>query len=256
MEIKKFNKNDFGTLTTIISDKTGLVMFVGQEVAKMWGHTNLRQAVSRLCKDDEYKVIKFKEYPGFKHLLLSNDLLQSSNAPSIMLITESALYKLALASNLEKAKPFRDWVTSEVLPSIRKNGYYSIADQTQKILIHTNKTIQKQNSKDINAKNFIEGGVAAIIEYNRKSCLLHSGKTTKELKEMGKQIGLKSKQRTSAKEVLRNTKPEIACAMSFTDDLVKKGFDLNTVSELSKKSAIPLFKGMIEIGANPKELNE
>lgn len=256
MEIKKFNRNEFGTLTTITNEKTGIVMFVGQEVAKMWGHTNLRQAVNRLCNENEFKVIKFKQYPEFKHLLLSNDLLQSSNAPSIMMITESALYKLALASNLEKAKPFRDWVASEVLPSIRKNGYYSIADQTQKILIHTNKSIQKQNSKDVNTKNFIEGGVSAIIDYNKKSCLLHSGKTTKEIKEYGKQIGLKSTERSSAKEVLRHTKPEIACAMSFTDDLVKKGFDLNTVSELSVKSAIPLFKGMIELGANPNELNQ
>jgi len=256
MDIRKFNKKEFGTLTTIVNDKTGIIMFVGQEVAKMWGHTNLRQAIGRLCNDDEYKVIKFKNYPEFKYLLLSNNLLQSSNASSIMMITESALYKLALASNLDKAKPFRDWVTSEVLPSIRKNGYYSIADQTQKILIHTHKSIQKQNSKDINAKNYIEGGVSAIIDYNKKSCLLHSGKTIKQLKEYGKQIGLKSTERTSAKEVLRHIKPEIACAMSFTDDLVNKGFDLNTVSELSINSAIPLFKGMIELGINPKELNE
>jgi len=256
MHIEKFTKEEFGTLTTIISDKTNVVMFVAKEVCDNWGHTNPTQAIKNAgLTDMEYKVIPFKKFPGFKFELTKLGLVGLKSS-SITMITESGMYKLVLSSNLEKAKPFRDWVTSEVLPAIRKDGYYSIADQTQKILIHTNKAIQKQNSKDVNAKNFIEGGVTAIIEYNRKSCLLHSGKTTKELKEMGKQIGLKSVQRTSAKEVLRNTKPEIACAMSFTDDLVKKGFDLNTVSELSKNSAIPLFKGMIEIGANPKELNE
>jgi len=44
--------------------------------------------------------------------------------------------------------------------------------------------------------------------------------------------------------------------MSFTDSLVKKGFDLNTVSELSLKAAVPLFQGMIELGVKPSELNK
>jgi hypothetical protein len=42
--------------------------------------------------------------------------------------------------------------------------------------------------------------------------------------------------------------------MSFTDDLVNKGFDLKTVSELSLKCAVPLFEGMLELGVKPKEL--
>lgn len=254
MKIDKFIKQEFGTLTTITSEKTGIVMFVGNEIAKMWGHTNLRQAINRICNKDEFSVIKFKNYPDFKKQLLSNGLLQSSNAPSITMLKESALYKLALASNLEKAKPFRDWVASEVLPSIRKHGYYSLANQTNAVLIHTNVAIQKSNSKDINAKNYIEKGIESVIEYNRNSCLLHTGKTPSEIKKMGLDVGLKSSERNSAKEVLRHTKPELACAMSFTDSLVKKGFDLKTVSELSLKSAVPLFQGMLELGIKPDEL--
>ncbi len=256
MKIAKFNKSEFGTLTTIISEHTGVVMFIGKEVAEMWGHTNLRQAVKRICSEDEFKVIKLKKYPDFKKQLLSNNLLQSSNAPSIMMLTESAMYKLALASNLDKAKPFRDWVAQEVLPSIRKHGYYSFANQTQKLMIHTEHSIQKQNSKDVNKKNFIEGGIESVIEYNRQSSLLHTGKLPHEWIEEGKKIGLKSKERSSGKEVIRHLKPEIACGMSFTDDMVKKGFDLKTVSELTNKAAIPLFKGMLEIGAIPAELND
>jgi len=254
MKIEKFTKNEYGTLTTITSDKTGIVMFVGNEVAKMWGHTNLRQAVNRLCNKDEYSVIKLKQYPDFKKELLSNKLLQSSNAPTIMMLKESAIYKLALASNLDKAKPFRDWVAGEVLTSIRKNGYYSIANQSNAIMIHTNTSIQKSNSKDINAKNFIEKGIESVIEYNRNSCLLHTGKTPSEIKEIGKNKGLKTAERNSAKEVLRHINPPLACAMSFTDSLVKAGFDLKTCSELALKSAVPLFQGMIEMGINPKEL--
>lgn len=255
MQINKFCKEEFGNLTTITSEKTGIVMFIAPEIGKMWGHTNMRQAVSRLLNNNEYKVIKKSDYPGFFKILVSNKVLPAK-AQHIQLVTESAVYKLALASNLNEAKPFRDWVTSEVIPSIRKNGYYSIANQTEKILLNTNVSIQKQHSKEINKKNFIEKGLEAVIEYNTNSCLLHTGKTPKEIKEYGKISGLKSKERNSAKEVLRHTKPELACAMSFTDDMVNKGFDLKTVSELSIKCAVPLFQGMIELGCDPKELNE
>lgn len=255
MKIDKFNRPEFGTLTTITSEKTGLVMFIAPEIGRMWGHTNIKQVVNRILNKDEYKVVNKSKYPEFFNQLVSNNLLPSK-AQRIQLVTESAVYKLALASNLEKAKPFRDWVASEVLPSIRKNGYYSIANQTEKILIHTNIALQKQNSKDINAKNYIEKGIESVIEYNRQSCLFHTGKTPHEIKEIGQKAGLKSIERSSAKEVLRHLRPEIACGMSFTDDMVKKGFDLKTVSELSLRCAVPLFEGMIEIGVIPKELNQ
>jgi anti-repressor protein len=182
IDIRKFSKEEFGTLTSITNHDTNVVMFVASEVGKAWGHTNIKQAVTRLLNPEEYKVIKKSDFPEFFKILVRNKVLPTK-AQRIQLIVESGMYKLVLSSNLEKAKYFRDWVTGEVLPSIRKNGYYSIADQTQKLMIHTNHLIQKQNSKDVNAKNYIENGVRSVIDYNRKSCLLHSGKTTTEVKE-------------------------------------------------------------------------
>lgn len=252
--LEKFTNKDFGTLTKIENEKTGIVMFVGSEVAKNWGHTNLTQAIkSANLNKDEYKVIDLKLYREFKTQLTKFKLV-GQRSSTITMLTEGGMYKLALASNLEKAKPFRDWVANEVLPSIRKKGYYSLADQSNKILIHANTSIQKNNSKDINAKNYIESGIESVIEYNRNSCLLHTGKTPSEIKKQGKELGLKSAECNSAKEVLRHTKPELACAMSFTDSLVAKGFDLKSVSELALKSAVPLFQGMIELGMKPSEL--
>ena len=253
MKIQKFEKPEFGSLTTIKSDKTGVVMFIAAEVGRMWGHTNMTSVTRSILNSNEIILLKKSEWPDLFRIFVSNQMLPSK-AQRIQLITESALYKLALASNLDKAKPFRDWVASEVLPSIRQNGYYSIADQSKAILIHTNTNIQKQNSKEINSKNYIEKGLESVIEYNRQNCIIHTGKTPTEIKELGKALGLKSKDRTSAKEVLRHTKPELACSMSFTDSLVKQGFDLNTVSELSLKCAVPLFQGMIELGIKPAEL--
>lgn len=254
MQIIKFNNNNFGTLTVFSSESTGVVMFIAKEACELWGHSNPTQAIKNAgLNDDEYKTIELKKFKEFKSQLTKSGLV-GLKASSITVITESGLYKLALASNLDKAKPFRDWVTSEILPSIRKNGYYSIADQSEKILLHTNVSVQKQNSKDINTKNYIENGIESVIEYNKLNCLKHTGHYPNEIKELGKESGLKSSERTSAKEVLRHLKPELACSMSFVDSLVKKGYDFNTVSELSLKSAVPLFQGMIELGIKPNEL--
>lgn len=253
--IKRFTREEFGTLTTITSGKTGVVMFIASEIGRLFGHTNMTSVSRTILNSNEMMVLKKSEYNDLFRIFVSNQILPSK-AQRIQLVTESGLYKLALASNLDKAKPFRDWVTSEVLPSIRKNGYYSFANQTQAIMMNTNISIQKQNSKDINGKNLIEKGIEGVIEYNRNSCLLHTGKLPKDIKEMAKNIGLKSKDRVSAKEVLRHINPALACSMSFTDSLVKNGFDLKTCSELSLKAALPLFQGMIEIGVTPKELND
>lgn len=255
IQIDRATNNIFGTLTFITSKKTGQIMFLAREVAIMWGHKNIRAAIARLLSEDEVKVVSKSRYPGFFKDLVSSTVLQSK-VQRIMVITESGMYKLALASNLEKAKPFKDWVTKEVIPSIRKKGYYSIADQTGKMMIHTDINIQKQNSKDVNRVNFEAGGVESTIEYNRQSMILHTGKTPSEIKEMGKEAGLKSSQRSSGKEVLRHTNPAMACTMSFTDSLVKMGFDLKTVSDLAKKAALPLYNGMLELGITPGELRD
>ena len=255
MIVSKFEKQEFGTLTTITSEKTGVVMFIAAEVGFMWGHTNLTSVTRSLLNKNEVLTIKKSQYKDLFRIFVSEQILKPK-AQRIQLITESALYKLALASNVDKAKPFRDWVAGEVLPSIRKNGYYTIANQTERIMIHADTKIQKQNSKDINAKNFIEKGLESVIEYNRMNCLKHTGLLPHQVKDYGKQKGLKSAERTSAKEVLRHIKPELACSMSFVDDLVKKGFDFNTVSDLSLRAAVPLFQGMIELGIKPKELDK
>ena len=255
MIVSKFEKPEFGTLTTITSEKTGVVMFIAAEVGDMWGHTNLTSVTRSLLNKNEVLTIKKSQYKDLFRIFVSEQILKPK-AQRIQLITESALYKLALASNVDKAKPFRDWVAGEVLPSIRKNGYYTIANQTERIMIHADTKIQKQNSKDINAKNFIEKGLESVIEYNRLNCLKHTGLLPHQVKDYGKQKGLKSAERTSAKEVLRHIKPELACSMSFVDDLVKKGFDFNTVSDLSLRAAVPLFQGMIELGIKPNELDK
>lgn len=68
---------------------------------------------------DEKRVVNRADYP---------DLKSGKGAPTITLITESGLYKLIMRSDKAEAREFQDWVTREVLPSIRKTGGYALAD--------------------------------------------------------------------------------------------------------------------------------
>lgn len=98
------------------------------------------------------------------------------------------------------------------------------------------------------------GGADAAREYNSASCKLHSGYYPNELKAHAQKMGLPAKLRTSGKEVLRNVQPETACAMSFTDDLVKRGMPLEQAANVSTLHAKPLFQALLSIGARPVEL--
>jgi prophage antirepressor-like protein len=171
-----------------------------------------------------------------------------------LFINESAVYKLAFRSHKPEAERFTDWIAGEVIPQIRKTGRYVPNPQgVLPLSQHTNTEIQKVMSKNVNAHNYSKGGREEIIKYNSVNCLAHTGKYPKQIVEFGKKYGLKSKQRTSAKEVLRNLQPESACSMSLADNLVNEGFEPVKVFEVTK-DATKVFKGMLELGAKPSEL--
>jgi len=107
-----FNHPEFGNLRCI--EKDGEPWFVGKDVATALGYSNTRKAVL-VHVDAEDKVIKM--------------LPNSQNGKTIgkaYIINESGLYSLILSSKLESAKRFKRWVTSEVLPCIRKHGRYVV----------------------------------------------------------------------------------------------------------------------------------
>lgn len=109
-----FNSPEFGAIRTI--EKDGEPWFIGNDVATALGYTNARNAVPAHV-DDEDKLRTQIEYAGQKR--------------DITIINESGLYSLVLSSKLPTAKKFKRWVTSEVIPSIRKTGSYSALDMTQ-----------------------------------------------------------------------------------------------------------------------------
>lgn len=118
---------------------------------------------------------------------------------------------------------------------------------------HTLRAMQIQNSKEVNAEMYNRGGRAKVISYNQSNCQVRTGKLPGEVMLYGKEVGLKAKERTSAKEVLRHTHPEKACGMSFADSLVVSGGDEVKSLALSVR-AEDIFKGMMELGITPCEL--
>ena len=120
-EIKIFQNQEFGAIRTI-SNEQGDVLFCANDVCNALGYDQPRKAVKRhVCEED-----------GTKHTILTNGGKQLAT-----FINESGLYALILSSKLESAKRFKHWVTSEVLPSIRKQGGYMIArpDESDEVIL-------------------------------------------------------------------------------------------------------------------------
>lgn len=106
-EMKIFSNEEFGDIrTTIIDDE---VWFVGKDVAEALKYENARDALSKHVEAEDKGVAKCDTLGGKQNMTIIN---------------ESGVYALIFGSKLESAKRFKHWVTSEVLPSIRKTGNY------------------------------------------------------------------------------------------------------------------------------------
>jgi len=256
LTIKNFENGQFGHLTSLKSEKTGKVMFIAKEVCDLWGHKNSRQAIKDAkLKEDEVMTFKKGQHAAFFNELASKYNLLAKKTNQIQLVSESGLYKLALNSKKAEADQLKHWIATEVLPSLRQTGKFVMQNTVTSIGQHSSIPVQKSNSRDVNRVNYQNGGVPEIVEYNTKSCLAMTGFKPKEIKDSAKKLGLKSCQRTSAKEVLRHTRPEVACTMSFIDNAVKQGQSFEKFVEIGKKYAAPLFKAMLESGMRPGELS-
>lgn len=104
-----FENKEFGQIRTVqLNNKT---FFVGKDIAEALGYSNARDAISKHVEQEDKGVAKC-DTPGGKQ--------------DLAVINESGLYALIFGSKLESAKRFKHWVTSDVLPSIRKHGVYAV----------------------------------------------------------------------------------------------------------------------------------
>ena len=138
-ELQIFKNEEFGEVRTVTVDNEP--WFVGKDVAAALGYKDTSDALKKHVSEDDKRILKPGEMPTLK---MSNY--------GAYIINESGLYALIFGSKLESAKRFKHWVTSEVLPTIRKTGGYQMqAPQGKELLalavLEAQKTIEEQTAQ-------------------------------------------------------------------------------------------------------------
>lgn len=128
--LQVFNSPEFGQVRTVNVD--GEPWFVGKDVTVALGYQNASKALADHVDDDDK---------------LNNETLVSLGQRGGWLINESGLYSLVLSSKLPTAKKFKHWVTSEVLPTIRKTGVYQ---------------------KPLSQLEILQGSINQLVEQNKR----------------------------------------------------------------------------------------
>ena len=172
-KVKIFNSEEFGDVRTVTIN--GDPWFVGKDVAAALGFTNPRDAISTHVFDEDKGVESIDTLGGKQKMTVIN---------------ESGLYALVFGSRLKSAQRFKHWVTSEVLPAIRKTGSYQ-APQGKELLalavLEAQKTIEEQSKAIERMKpNVI---FANAVETSHTSILI--GDLAKLLKQNGVETGQK-----------------------------------------------------------------
>lgn len=109
-----FNNPEFGQIRTVTID--GEPWFVGKDVAAALGYKNTKDALIKHVESEDKR---------------GSQIATPGGEQQMTIINESGVYTLIFGSKLESAKRFKHWVTSEVLPALRKTGSYSMAPQRE-----------------------------------------------------------------------------------------------------------------------------
>ena len=116
-EITTFVNPNFGEVRTL--EINGEIRFVSKDIAEILGYSNTRDALAKHVDTED------------KATVVIHDGSQSRN---VVAINESGLYSLILSSKLPSAKEFKHWVTSEILPSVRRHGAFMTTETLEKVL--------------------------------------------------------------------------------------------------------------------------
>lgn len=167
-ELQVFKNQEFGSVRTLMINSEPWL--VGKDVAEVLGYKNTRDALSKHVDDEDKGVAKCDTLGGTQN---------------IAIINESGLYSLIISSKLESAKKFKRWVTSEVLPTLRKTGQYQVKElsgqelmakaliEAQSVLAAKDKQIEEMKPKVVFADavatshtSILVGELAKILKQN------------------------------------------------------------------------------------------
>ena len=154
MELQVFSNAEFGSVRSIMINNEPY--FVGKDVAEILGYGNTRDALARHVDEEDKDAVGIHDAIGRQQ--------------DTILINESGLYSLILSSKLPNAKKFKRWVTSEVLPAIRKHGVFAVdamlndpdsmiaalqaykEERQRRLLLESENAVQKQQLLEMKPK--------------------------------------------------------------------------------------------------------
>nr|DAV21345.1 MAG TPA: repressor domain protein [Caudoviricetes sp.] len=175
-KLQIFNSAEFGEIRTVTIDNEP--WFVGKDVAEALGYSNTRDALATHISEED------------KNTVVISDGKRGN--PNQVVINESGLYALIFGSKLDSAKRFKHWVTSEVLPTIRKTGSYqkpmTIAEQIQ-LLALGNQDHEERIEKLENTMTIDYGQQKYISDLVSKVVIeVLGGKKSNAYDEIGKKV--------------------------------------------------------------------
>ena len=164
-ELQIFNNEEFGNVRSLMIDNEP--WFVGKDVAEALGYKNVRDSLARHIDSDDKR-------DG----VVIHDSMGREQKPII--INESGLYSLILSSKLESAKKFKHWVTSEVLPTLRKTGSYAkVPTDPRELLMLTIKAHEQTAQRvDVLEEKVSDLEKSTTIDSSQQDTLGRIAKTT------------------------------------------------------------------------------
>ena len=184
-ELKLFENSEFGKIRVI--ERGGEPWFVGREIAIALGYAKPENAIAIHVEAEDK----------------TSTLLQGSGSnykSKTIIINESGLYSLVLSSKLEKAKAFKRWITTEVIPAIRRHGGYLTPETTEELLTNPDLIIKlatelkTERAKRAEAQQQLEAAKPKMIFADAVSAsesTILIGDLAKLLKQNGHDIGQK-----------------------------------------------------------------
>lgn len=174
-EITIFNSQEFGNIRTVTID--GEPWFVGKDVAEALGFTNPRDAISTHVFDEDKGVESIDTLGGKQKMTVVN---------------ESGLYALIFGSRLKSAQRFKHWVTSDVLPEVRKTGGYQKQLSPVEMMRLQLGMIDDHESRIENLENnmVIDYGQQQVLgdTVNKTVINVLGGKNSSAYKELGRKV--------------------------------------------------------------------
>lgn len=176
-DLQIFSNEEFGSIRTVTIDNEPWV--VGKDVAEILGYKDTSDAMRRHVDDEDKLTRRFTD---------------SGQNREMYIINESGLYSLILSSKMPNARKFKRWVTSEVLPTLRKTGHYEMENyspEMQAILMHDKKLV-KMDERVTTLENTM------TLDYSQQQALGEAvnyvvidalgGKESDAYKEIGKKV--------------------------------------------------------------------